>query len=1118
VAPTAPARAAAAPAAAPAAERRLVSVLFADLVDFTSSSESRDAEDTREFLTRYFETATTVIERYGGTIEKFIGDAVMAVWGAPVAREDDPERAVRAALELVATVPALDPALRARAGVLTGEAAVTLGAERQGMVAGDLVNTASRIQSTAEPGTVLVGETTKRASEAAVVFAPAGERELKGKAEPVPLYQALRVVANRGGEGRSAGLEAPFAGRERELRLAKELFHASAGEGRAHLVVVSGIAGIGKSRLSWEFEKYVDGLVASVWWHRGRCLAYGEGVAYWALAEMIRGRAGIIEGDDPGDALSKLRATVEQYVIDAEDRAWIEPRLAHLLGLDERTTHRREDLFGAWRLFIERLSETSPIVLVFEDLQWADVGLLDFVEYLLESSYGRPLFVIALTRPELAERRAGFGTRCKGFTSLALEPLAHEAMEELLQGLAPGLTDDVREAILARAEGVPLYAVETVRMLLDAGRLELADGTYRVTGELEELAVPETLHALVASRLDGLSPEERRLVQDASVLGKTFQADALAAVTTSSAQDLGPLLSGLARKEILFLEADPRSPERGQYVFLQDLVRHVAYETLARRDRKSRHVAAARFLEASRTGRDEIVEVIASHYVTALELEPDATDAAELRLQARELLERAGDRAASLGSSAEAARSFARAAELAENGVDEGRLLHLAGNATRAAGESEHARPQLERAVELLEETGNAQAAARAAADLGVLELQEGQIDEGIERMEAALTVLRSDEPDAGVAYLAAQVGRFHFFAGHTDRAAEFLELALAVAEPLRLTHAIAQALITYSMVKVRQGEPEHALALVRHGFQLALEHDYPDALERGYANLGWLEEWHGNVAGAQDLSERAVELTRRMGDRQSEWFALGNVAEGAFELGRWDEIDALAERWSPDVGRRAVGLFKACADVGRHRGDVAAARRALMFVEPLRSSSSVQDRGVTAAVQCAVLMAEGEHAASLEEASGHLADPSFQMFEESITFDAIDAAVAVGRFQLADELLSRLEGRKPGELPVRQVALTRRWRAQVAAATGDNERAEAGFRAATAAFREYGYVFLLAAAQVEQAEWLASIRRGGEAAPLLVEARELFEGLQATPWLERVTAAARTQQPQVPA
>ena len=305
-------------------------------------------------------------------MEKFIGDAVMAVWGTPVAQEDDAERAVRAALDLVGAVSDLAPGVRARAGVLTGEAAVTVGAEGQGMVAGDLVNTASRIQSAAEPGSVLVGEATKRATEAAIAYGAAGEHQLKGKTEPVATWQALRVTAGRGGALKSAGLEPPFVGRDRELRLVKELFHASAAERRAHLVSVVGIAGIGKSRLGWEFEKYIDGLSEDVWWHRGRCLAYGEGVAFWALAEMVRMRAEITEGEDPDEARRKVRATVEEHVPDAEERRFVEPRLAHLLGLDEGAAHGKEELFGAWRLLFERMSETGPVVLLFEDLQWAD--------------------------------------------------------------------------------------------------------------------------------------------------------------------------------------------------------------------------------------------------------------------------------------------------------------------------------------------------------------------------------------------------------------------------------------------------------------------------------------------------------------------------------------------------------------------------------------------------------------------------------------------------------------------------------------------------------------------------------------------------------------------------
>ena len=599
--------AAAAAPAPPAAttERRMVSVLFADLVGFTALAGARDPEAVRELLTAYFDAARRAVERHGGTVEKFIGDAVMAVWGAPVAQEDDAERAVRVALELVDAVRALGErtgiALDARAAVATGEAAVTVGAVGQGIVAGDLVNTASRMQGAAEQGAVLVDDATRRMTEAAIVCEPAGAFELKGKPEPVVLWRAVRVSAARRGVGRSAGLDPPFVGRERELRLLKDVFHATEG-GRAHLVTVTGIAGIGKARLAWEFEKYADGLADEVLWHRGRCLSYGDGVAFWALAEMVRMRARIVEDDPAATAAAKLEAVVHEWVTDAGDRDWVMPPLLHLLGLAQIPDGDRERLFPAWRRFFEAMAERLPVVLVFEDMHWADQSLLTFVEYLLEWSRDHRLFVLGLARPELAERRAGFGAMSRSFTSLALEPLPRDAMRELVSGMVPGLPVEAAAHIAAAAEGVPLYAVETARMLLDRGVIARAgDGGYRVTGAIADIEIPETLHALVAARLDGLSDDERRLVQQAAVLGKTFTLDGLAAVSGLGRDPISETLARLARKELVAVQTDPRSPERGQYGFVQDMVRTIARDTLGRRERKRLHLATADHL--ARLGR-----------------------------------------------------------------------------------------------------------------------------------------------------------------------------------------------------------------------------------------------------------------------------------------------------------------------------------------------------------------------------------------------------------------------------------------------------------------------------------------------------------------------------------
>ncbi len=438
---------AAEPAGAGLAELRLVSVLFVDLVGYTSLSESRDAEDARELLGQYFERARTIIGRYDGTIEKFIGDAVMAVWGTPVAREDDAERAVRAGLELVDAVSAFGdevraPELKARAGVVTGQvaSAVSPGA---GLVVGDRVNTASRVQSAAEPGSVWVDEVTRQATSAVIAYEDVGEHTVKGKAEPLRLWRATRVVAGEAGSQREEGLEAPFVGRESELRLVKELFHAGVERNAIRLVAVSGPAGTGKTRLRWEFFKYIDGLADYVLWHSGRCLSYGEGVAYWALAEMVRQRLGIPEEALPDEVEAKLDAGLTSWILDAAEREFLSPRLGALLGVAEPGLA-REDLFAGWRLFFERLAEHDPVALIFEDLQWADEGLLDFIDHLLDWSSDHPIFVLTFARPELAERREGWPTGRRGATLLSLEPLGDEAMTQLLYGLVDGLPASVR--------------------------------------------------------------------------------------------------------------------------------------------------------------------------------------------------------------------------------------------------------------------------------------------------------------------------------------------------------------------------------------------------------------------------------------------------------------------------------------------------------------------------------------------------------------------------------------------------------------------------------------------------------------------------------------------------
>ncbi|MBV9487574.1 MAG: AAA family ATPase, partial [Frankiaceae bacterium] len=659
----------------PVSERRTTTVLFGDLVSFTTLSEARDPEEVRELLSAYFAVARKVVERYGGTIEKFIGDAVMAVWGVPVAHEDDAERAVRAGLDLAAEVEALGASVGAtglamRVGVVTGSVAVTLGAVNEGMVAGDAVNTAARVQSVAEPGTVWTDGETRSLTESAIAYSDMGAHELKGKAEPVQLFRADATIAGIGGAQRVDGLEAPLTGRDRELRAIKELFHAVEADGRSRLVLVEGHAGTGKTRLGWELFKYVDGLSSLFFWQNGRSLSYGDGVAFWAFAEMMRSRFGLLEDDEHAQVAAKVREGVATVAADRSEVEWLTPRLMALLGANEdRQSFQRSDLFAAWSTYLERWGGTTPIVLLFEDMQHADAGMLDFVDYLHENSNAR-LFLIVCGRPDLRARRGSIGSG-NHRSLITLSPLDDLAMAELVDGLVADLPPRARTAIVTRSEGVPLYAVETVRSLIDQDAVIPRDGHYVFDDpdgskvDLAQLAAPTSLHTLIAARLDALTPAERRVVQDASVLGMSFRQSGVEKLSDLPAADIDIAMLGLVRKGVLEAQLDPRSPELGQYRFLQALVREVAYSTLARKDRKSRHLATADHLASDGEATETFAGIIAQHLLDALEASgPTEPDRPEITGRARTLLIVSAERAEALGSSEEALRSTLAALSL----------------------------------------------------------------------------------------------------------------------------------------------------------------------------------------------------------------------------------------------------------------------------------------------------------------------------------------------------------------------------------------------------------------------------------------------------------------------
>jgi class 3 adenylate cyclase/tetratricopeptide (TPR) repeat protein len=870
---------------APVAERRVVSVLFADLVGFTTFAEGRDAEDVRETLSRYFEIAREVVERYGGTVEKFIGDAVMAVWGAPVAREDDAELAVRAGMELVDAVRVLGEGIQARAGVLTGEAAVTLGATNQGMVAGDLVNTASRLQSAAAPGTVLVGEATQRAASLAIVFEPAGEQTMKGKAAPVAAWRALRVVAERGGRGRSDTLEAPFVGRDEELRMLKDLYHSTSRERRTRLVSLVGPAGIGKSRLAWEFLKYIDGLLENVWWHAGRSPAYGSGLSFWALGEMVRGRCELLETDDERTTRAKVSETLAKFVPDEDERRWIEPALLTLLGVEAGSSSPAE-LFAAWRTFFERLAATGTVVMVFEDLHWADSGLLDFIDHLMEWSRTLPIYIVTLARPELLETRTDWGAGKRHFTSIFLEPLTEPMMRALLAGLVPGLPEAAMRAIVGRADGIPLYAVETVRMLVADGRLTEQNGVYVPAGDLSSLAVPETLTALIAARLDGLDPIDRSLIQEGSVLGQSFTLVGLTTLSGMSAAELEPRLRALVRRELLVLEADPRSPERGQYAFVQSLIREVAYNTLARRDRKAKHLAAARWFET--LDNEELAGALARHYLAAHENAPAGAEADALAAQARIALRAAAERATTLGAQDQAVAFLEQALTVTTDEDERAELLARAGTAASAGGRHDAADGFLTRALEYQRASGDRHAEARAIAALGHAMLEGRRTDRALALLEPASEAFADMRSDPDVIRLEGQLARAYFFDNQDRLAIEVSDRVLEAAERADLVAVIADTLVTRGTSLGNLGRMYEGIGVIRAGEDLAEARGISAVVLRARINRSAMQGT-ADPQAAGEVARSGLALARRLGLRSAASLLVGNAASQAIRTGDWD-------------------------------------------------------------------------------------------------------------------------------------------------------------------------------------------------------------------------------------
>ena len=784
--------AALAPAAGSAREeRKVVTILFTDLVGSTARAEGLDPEDVRATLSAYYAQLRAELERHGGTVEKFIGDAVMAIFGAPVSHEDDPERAVRAAL---AIRDSIGEELEIRTAVHTGEALVALGAkpgEGDAMVAGDVVNTAARLQGAAPVNGILVGEGTFRATRHAIDYREAPAVEAKGKSEPINVWEAVGA-RSRVGSDVEEKLRTPLVGRERERSMLADAFERARREQSAQLVTLVGVPGIGKSRLVAELFQIIDADEEIISWRQGRSLPYGERVSFWALGEIVKAHAGILESDDAAAAAQKLVAMVETLTEDEQEREWLTRHSRPLVGLEGAERTEREEAFAAWRRLLEAAAESRPLILVFEDLHWSDDGLLDFVDHLADWATTVPLLIVGTARPELLDRRPGWGGGKRNAFTLSIGALSDEETAVLLQRLLdrPVLDAEAQQAVLQRAEGNPLYAEEYARMLAER------DGG--------DLPLPETVQGLIAARIDGLAPEEKTLLQNASVIGKVFWPGALPESSERT-------FHALERKE--FIRRDRRSSIAGetQYAFLHALVRDVAYGQIPRAERAEKHRRVAEWLSSLAGDRSEDhAEMLAHHYHEALRLaEAAGMDTAALREPARGAFAEGAQRAVSLGAGTTGHQLALEALALTGSDDPEQPALQLlAAYAGRLIGSSD-APELLEPAIGAFAARGDPARAAEAAVLLANYYFNRGEPAAVREVRDRALELARQAPPVAASARALASISRSYFILDRNfEGALELAREALAIADEVDNDEIASVSLNTIGMARVYSSDP----------------------------------------------------------------------------------------------------------------------------------------------------------------------------------------------------------------------------------------------------------------------------------------------------------------------
>jgi class 3 adenylate cyclase/tetratricopeptide (TPR) repeat protein len=935
-------------------ERKTVTVLFADLVGFTAQAEQLDPEDVRGVLSPYHAHLRADLERHGGTVEKFIGDAVVAVFGAPVAHEDDPERAVRAALGIRDWI-AEQPELQVRIAVNTGEALVSIGAspaEGEAMVAGDVINTAARMQTAAPVNGVLVGETTYRATRDAIRYRDVPSIDVKGKAEPVRVWEADEAVS-RYGVDVSERSTTPLVGRDRELDLLRSILGRVREERSAQLVTLVGVPGIGKSRLVGELFQMVNSEPELTTWRQGRCLPYGESVTFWALGEIVKAEAGILETDDPNEVGQKLNRAVTKVAPEASEARWLETELRALVGVTGDGRHAADAgaAMAAWRRFIEAIAERGPAVLVFEDLHWADDGLLDFVDDLVDWLRSVPLLVIATARPELLERRQAWGGGKANATTISPQPLDEEQTARLVSALLdqPLQLADEQRALLDRAGGNPLFAEQYVRMLTERG----------TTGEM-----PETVQGVIAARLDALPRSEKELLQEASVHGKVFWLGVVAAASGVPTEDAEPLLRILERKD--FVRRERRSAVAGdtQYSFQHVLLRDVAYGQIPRRARADKHRRAAEWIEG--LGRpDDQAELLAYHYGQALQLARAAgvEDDATLVERAREALRAAGERAMALSAHESAAAFFADALALCTP-HDPGRprlLLHRArALLPLGTGGSE----LLPEAIEGFRAAGDVEGEAEAATVAARFSWFAGDRSATDRYIEIALEAVADRPVSRARAEALTNQSAFLMLAARYDESIRVGAEALPLVEVLGMEEQRARIHIVRGTALYGLGDAR-GLDEIQTGISIAEAAGDFDIAGIGYENLACGLFCFGRLADARAVWDHELEQSKRYSLARLMRFGRNTEGLVAYLDGRWDdavavtdELIALTEGGKPFYSDPQVLSLRAWIRFAR--GDHAGADRDSERAVALARVSDLQAQSAAYCVRAAVVLAAG--------------------------------------------------------------------------------------------------------------------------------------------------------------